>query len=86
MCTKIGGADVQFMNKMYEQSVCKAEIQRNENDLSYRLHEPDTLYAFRMEKMSKFNTVKNKIIFIKCAQNKRCISSMYEQSLGKVWI
>ena len=28
--------------------------------------------------------VKNVKIFIKCAQNRRCTSSMYEQSLGKV--
>ena len=33
--------------------------------------------------MSKFNTPKN---IIKCAQNKRCTSSMCEQSLCKVWI
>ena len=50
---------------------------------SYRLHKPDT---FRMEKMSKFNTCKNEKIFIKCAQNGRCTSSMCEQSFSKVWI
>ena len=30
----------------------------NENYLSYRLHKPDTHYALRIEKMSKFNTQK----------------------------
>ena len=39
---------------------------------------------FGWKKMSKFNTRKNVKIFIKCAQNKRCTSSIYEQSLCKV--
>ena len=43
---------------MCEQSLCKVLIQRNENYLSYRLHKPDLPYAFRKEKMSKFNTRK----------------------------
>ena len=49
--------------------------------LSYSLHKPDTLYD---GKMSKFNTCKNEKIFIKCAQDRRCTSSMCEQSLGEV--
>ena len=36
------------------------------------------------EKMSKFNTPKNEKIFMKCAQNRECTSSMCEQSLYKV--
>ena len=38
-----------------------------------------------MEKMSKFNTPQ-KWEFMKHAQNRRCTSSICEQSLGKVWI
>ena len=33
-------------------------------------------------KMSKSNTPKNYDIFRKCAQNRRCTSSIFEQSLG----
>ena len=39
---------------------------------------------FGWEKMSKFNSPKNKKIFIKCAQNGWCTLSMCEQSLRKV--
>ena len=49
--------------------------------LSYILHKLDTAYAFRMKKMSKFNTCKSEKIFIKCAQNEKSTSSMYEQSI-----
>ena len=63
---------------MYEQSLC------NENHWSYRLHKPNTPYAFRMEKCLSSTSVKNVKIFIKCAQNRRCISLMCEQSLYKV--
>ena len=51
----IRGAHLQCM----EQSLCKDKIKRNEICVSYRLHKPGTPYAFRMEKMSKFNTLKN---------------------------
>ena len=44
------------------------------------------LISFWMEKMSKFNSPKNKKIFNKCAHNGRCTSSMYEQPLCNVWI
>ena len=37
-------------------------------------------------KMFKFNTHKNEKICIKCAQNRKWTSSMYEQSLGKIWV
>ena len=39
---------------------------------------------FGWEKMAKFSSPNNKKIFIKCAQNGRCTSSMSEQSLCKV--
>ena len=52
----------------------------HENCLSYRLHKPDTPYAFRMEKKRKMK------IFIKCAQNERCTSSICEEPLCKVLI
>ena len=41
---------------------------------------------FGLKKWLSSTPVKNEKIFIKCAQNRRCTSSMYEQSLGKVWI
>ena len=36
------------------------------------------------EKMFKLNTPKNEKILLKCAQNRRCASSICEQSLCKV--
>ena len=39
---------------------------------------------FGRKKCLSSTPVKNKKIFIKCAINRRCTSSMYEQSLGKV--
>ena len=41
---------------------------------------------FSLKKCLCSTPVKNVKIFIKCAQNRRCTSSMYEQSLDKVWI
>ena len=50
---------------------------RNENCWSYRLHKPDSPYAFRMKKKCLSSTpVKNEKIFIKCALNGRCTSTM----------
>ena len=56
----------------------------NEIYLSYRLHKPDTHYALRIEKSLSSTPLKHEKIFIKCAKNRRCTSSIYEQSLGKV--
>ena len=39
---------------------------------------------FRWKKCLSSTPVKNEKIFIKCAQNRRCTSSMCEQSLCKV--
>ena len=41
---------------------------------------------FGWKKCLNSTHIMNEKIFIKCAQNRRCTSSMYEQSLGKVWI
>ena len=51
----------------------------------FELQITQTLHHLRIPdgKKSKFNTCKYVKIFIKCAQNKRCTFSMYEQSLGK---
>ena len=62
---------------MYEQSLWKIWMYRNENWWSNRLHKPDIRYAFRMEKMSKFNTCKNVKIFIKCTQNRMRIFNVW---------
>ena len=72
-------------SSMCEQSLWKVWLLRNENYWSYRLHKLETL-AFWMEKILSPTTVKNEKIFIKCAQNGRCTSSICEQSLCKVWI
>ena len=79
---KIRGAHLQCVNNHY----AKFEYKRNENYLSYRLHKPDTPMHFGRKKYLSSTPVKNKKIFIKCAQNRRCTSSIYEQSWGKVWI
>ena len=50
---------------------------------SYRLHKPDTIQAF-LDGSS--TPLKNEKIVMKCAQNKRCTSSICEQSLCKVKI
>ena len=73
------GAHVQCMNNQY----AKFEYNRNENYLSYRLHKLDTPYAFWVGKCLSSTPIKNEKIFTKCAQNRRCTSLMYEQSLGK---
>ena len=73
---------MQCMNNHY----AKFEYKGMKTVESYRLHKPDTPYKFWMEKMSKFNTHKYEELFIECAQNRWCTSSMCEQSLCKVLI
>ena len=74
---KIDGAHLQCVNNHYAKFEYKKMKTVGVTDYANQTHP----YAFRMEKMSKFNTCKNKKIFIKCAQNMRCTSSMCEQSL-----
>ena len=77
---KIGGAHLQCMNNH------KAKFDYKEMKTvgftDYTNQAPPCISDGK--KNVKFNTRKNKKIFIKCAQNRRCTSSMYEQSLGKV--
>ena len=56
-------------------AVLKVRIYRNENYLSYRLHKPT---HFGWKKCLSSTPIKNEKIFIKCAQNRRSISSMYQ--------
>ena len=79
------------ISSICEQSLGKVWIKKNENFWSYRLHKLGTPKMLRMDgqigKMSRFNTTSkvrknNETI----SQNKRCTSSMCEQSLCKVWI
>ena len=77
---KIGGAHLQCVNNHY----AKFEYKGLNTVGVSTLHELGTPLAFMMEKMFKFNTRKKLEKKMKCAQNKRCTSSMCEQSLGKV--
>ena len=69
-----------------EQLLGKVWIKKNENFWSYRLHKLGIPQTLRLEKCLSSTPLKNKNKFMKRAQNKRCTSSIYEQSLGKVWI
>ena len=48
---------------------------------SYRLHKPDTPYAFQMEKMSKFNTRKKRKYLLKVHKmvgaHLQCVNNHY---------
>ena len=52
--------------------------------LEIQITQPDTPYAFRVEKCLSPISVQNEKIFIKCAQNRRCTFSICEQPLCKV--
>ena len=51
------------------------------NCMSYRLHKPDRTEHFRWKNVYVQHATKTKKIIIKCAQHRRCTSSMCEQSL-----
>ena len=64
---KIDGTHFQCVNNHYA---------KFKNCWSYRLHKPDTPYAFRIAKLSKINTFKKLESIIKCAHSQPCTSSI----------
>ena len=54
--------------------------------LELRITQTRHLLSIWKEKCLSLTPIKNRQIFIKCALDKRCTSSMCEQSLCKVWI
>ena len=69
-----------------EQSFGKVWIQRNKNFWSYRLHKLGTPKVLPTAKCLSSTPLKNEKEIMKRAQNRRCTSSICEQSLGKVWM
>ena len=77
---KIEGAHLQCVNNHYakfEHKGMKTISVTDYTNLTPPMH-------FGRKKCLSSTPVKNEKIFIKCAQNRRCTSSMYEQLLGKV--
>ena len=69
-----------------EQSFGKVWMKRNKNFWSYRLHKLGTPKVLRTTKCLSSTPLKNEKKIMKHAQNRRCTSSICEQSLGKVWM
>ena len=82
MCTKNDGAQLQCMNNHNAKFEYKG--MKNVGVTDYSNQTPPTHFGWK--KCLSSIPVKNVKIFIKCAQNRRCTSSMYEQLLGKVLI
>ena len=79
-CKKIGGAHLQCMDNHYAKFEYKG---MKTVGVTYYTNMTPPM-QFGRKKCPSSKPVKNEKIFIKCAQNGRCTSSMYEQSLGKV--
>ena len=69
-----------------EQSLGKVWMKRNKNFWSYRLHKVGTPKVLRTDKCLSSTPLKNEKKIMKRAQNRRCTSSICEQSFGKVWM
>ena len=81
-CYKIGGAQFQCMNNHYAKFEYRGRKTVGVPD--YTNQTPPHPFAFRIETLLSSKPVINVKIFIKCAQNKSCTSSMCDQSLCKV--
>ena len=68
------------------QSFGKVWMKRNKNFWSYRLHKLGTPKVLRTDKCLSSTPLKNEKKIMNCAQNRRCTSSICEQSLGKDWM
>ena len=79
---KIKGGQLQCMNNHCAKFECKGMKTVGATD--YTNQTPPMHFGWK--KCLCSTLVKNVIIFFKCAQNRRCASSMCEQSLCKVWI
>ena len=73
-------------SSIWEQSLGKVWMKRNKNFWSYRLHKLGTPKVLRTDKCLSSTPLKNEKIFMKCAQNRRCTSSICEQSFSEVWM
>ena len=69
-----------------EQSFGKVWMKRNKNFWSYKLHKLCTPKVLRTAKCLSSTPLKNEKKNMKHAQNRRCTSSICEQSFGKVWM
>ena len=69
-----------------EQSFGKVWMKRNKNFWSYRLHKLGTPKVLRTAKCLSSTPLKSEKKIMKRAQNRRCTSSICEQSFGKVWM
>ena len=80
------GAHHQYMNNDYGKFEHKGMKTVGVTDYTKQI--PPTYFGWKKngKNMSKSKTRKNEIIFIKCAQNRRGISSICEQQLCKFWI
>ena len=80
---KIGGAHLQYVNNHY----AKFEYKRLKTVgvTDYTNQTTPTHFGWKKKCLSP-TPVKNRKIFIKCAQNRRCTSSMCEQPVCKVLI
>ena len=67
-----------------EQSLGKVLMKRNKNFWSYKLHKLGTPKVLLTVKCLSSTPLKNEKKIMKRAQNKRCTSSICEQSLSKV--
>ena len=69
---------------MYEQFYAKTLNIKERKLLELQITQTRHTIGISDGKMSEFNTRKHVKLFIKCAQNRRCTSSMCEQSLFKI--
>ena len=77
---KIKGAHLQYMKNYYAKFEYKGMNTAGVTDYTNQTPSPLRISDGNMYML---NTRKNCYFFFKCAQNKRCTFSMYEQSLGK---
>ena len=81
-----GAQNRRCTSSMGEQSFSKVWMKRNKNFWSYRLHKLGTPKVLRTAKCLSSTPLKNEKKIMNCAQNRRCTSSICEQSFGKVWM
>ena len=81
-----GAQNRRCTSSICEQSFGKVWMKRNKNFWSYRLHKLGAPKVLRMAKCLSSTPLKNEKKIMKRAQNRRCTSSICEQSFGKVWM
>ena len=81
-----GAQNRRCTSSICEQSFGKVWMKRDKNFWSYRLHKLGTPKVLRTAKCLSSKPLKNEKKIMKRAQNRRCTSSICEQSFGKVWM